>query len=116
MTHGPNGMHASQPRHVNTRKALRVYEETHTGGGIPLYISPETLCTRQRLVRAWCTASDRNVRHTSSDLRSFATLTDGSCVELCRLTGEQHQSCIVTRASLHVTVHVNNSIGFTANN
>ena len=30
MTHGPNGMHASQPRHDNTRKALRVYEETHT--------------------------------------------------------------------------------------
>ena len=30
MAYGPNGMHASQPRHANTQKALRLYEDTQT--------------------------------------------------------------------------------------
>ena len=82
VAHVPIGMHASQPRHANaqrisgcTRRHRHIWRHTFGTNSLKktLYEARPRAC--------WFGASNRNVRHTSFDLTSFATLTDGSCVE-----------------------------------
>ena len=116
VAHGTNGMHASQPRPANTQRisgCTRRHRHVrgHTFGTISLYTTLHEVRGRP----CWFGVSNKNARHTSFDPRSFATLTDGSCVALCRLAGELHHKRHVTRATLDVSVHEEISISLSAN-
>ena len=96
-----NMAHASQPRHANTRRiSVRARRRRHLKGHTFGTTSPEKTLHKVRPRPCWSRASNRNVRHTSFDLRSFATLTDASCVKSCQFSGKLHHRRHVNRASL----------------
>ena len=83
--------------------------------GHPFVQSAQKNQCAQGHIRVYFTASDRNVWGTIFDMRSIATLTSGSCVELCRSTSKLHQRCHVTRATHDVIGDVEHLIILTLN-
>ena len=104
-------MHEAQPRHANTQKMYGcTRRHRHVTGHTFGTISLKKRYTMQGLARVGLVASNKNVRHTSLELGSFAT-TD--CRQLCRVL-----SISGLAGELHHKRHVNlveNSIRLSAN-